>query len=325
MEYTAELDGQVEFYKSLCFSENTKKAYSVHKRTYLAFCKTIGVAPVPADTKLLCRYAVFLSRKLKYTSIKQYLNIVRLLHKQWGLPNPCEENFHLTATLRGIRRHLGDTVNRKKPITPGLMCVILNALDLNTPRGASVWAACVLMFFGLLRRSNVMVTKAGAFDPSRHLRRRDLAFTKEGLKVCIRWTKTIQYQERVFTIPYPWKRGHKLCPTQGVYQAVRLTPLAAPDGPALVCSNSTHPMPLTTDMFMMDLRRALQSPDRDTSQYAGHSFRRGGSCHAFDQHIDIETIRQLGDWRSMAYTSYVLPSGKGLAAATAVMLDSIPH
>ena len=194
----AELDNQVIYFRSMTFAPNTKKAYSVHRRTYLSFCVSLGVAPVPASSKLLCQYAAYLAGKLKYSSIKQYMNIVRLLHCEWGLQNPCINNYLLTSTLRGIRRHLGDKVQRKSPITPALLRVILSRLDVSTVRGASVWAAALLMFFGLLRRSNVMVPEGG-FDAAKHLRRSDLCFTARGLQVTIRWTKTTQFKEEVFT------------------------------------------------------------------------------------------------------------------------------
>ena len=323
-DFRTELDRQVDHFKSISFSLNTKKAYAVHKRAYIAFCNLLRVPPVPADTQLLCRYAVYLSRHLKFNSIKQYMNIVRLLHQEWGVQNPCLNNFHLTATLRGIKRHLGATVCRKLPITPELLKIILNALAINTPKGASVWAACVLMFFGLLRRSNVMLQDKDKFDPNLHLRRKDLHFTPEGLRVVVRWTKTIQGEERTLTIRYPRKKGHPLCPTTGVYHALRLSRSAPVDGPALVCDASPSPGPLTAAIFVQMVREALRAPGRDTSQYAGHSFRRGGACWAFENNINIDLIRMLGDWKSNAYTSYVLPSELGLSGATDAMLKGIP-
>ncbi|WAR29162.1 hypothetical protein MAR_002730, partial [Mya arenaria] len=36
-----------------------------------------GYPAIPASTQTLCRYAAFLSKSLKFNSIKQYLNIVR--------------------------------------------------------------------------------------------------------------------------------------------------------------------------------------------------------------------------------------------------------
>ncbi|WAR07160.1 hypothetical protein MAR_017118, partial [Mya arenaria] len=76
-----------------------------------------GYPAIPASTQTLCRYAAFLSKSLKFNSIKQYLNIVRILHAEWNLPNPLSNNFILNCTLQGIRRHLGDATIRH-PLCP---------------------------------------------------------------------------------------------------------------------------------------------------------------------------------------------------------------
>ena len=252
----AHLDDQVEYFRSLTYAPNTKRAYSVHRKSYLSFCEALRVPPVPASSRLLCQYAAYLARKLKYSSIKQYMNIIRLLHCEWGLPNPCINNYLLNSTLRGIRRHLGDAVTRKLPMTPDLLKRILSYLDLSTLRGASVWAAALLMFFGLLRRSNVMVPETG-FDPKKHLCRSDLVFTQTGLRVRIRWSKTVQFKEDVFIVPYPWDRGNPLCPTKAAFNAVRLSPAAPLMGPALVVDNRHPPSPLTPAVFISEIRAAL--------------------------------------------------------------------
>ena len=319
MDRGRQLDQLVRFYKSISFAPSTKRAYAVHRKAYLSFCASIGAAPVPASPQLLCRYAAFLAQRLKYNSIRQYMNIVRLLHKEWGLRNPCDDSFPLDMTLKGIKRHLGTQVCRKAPITPALLRVILKHLDVATLRGASIWAACLLMFFGLLRRSNVLAPKVG-FDPDKHLRRSDLHFTPQGLRVQITWTKTIQFKERELTIPYPWDRGNPLCPTQAVFNAVRLSKQTPQEGPALVISDGPDPAPLTPEVFVDSVRQALRAPGRDTTQFAGHSFRRGGAMFGFEQNISLERIRQLGDWKSDSYTAYVLPTDKGLAEATKTMV-----
>ena len=315
------LEERVKYFRSLTFAPNTKKAYSVHRKAYLTFCEAMGVPPVPASSRLLCQYAAYLAGKLKYSSIRQYMNIIRLLHCEWGLPNPCLNNYLLNSTLRGIRRHLGDTVVRKAPVTPRLLRHILSHLDVSTVRGASVWAAALLMFFGLLRRSNVMAPESG-FDPLKHLRRSDLHFTPQGLLLKIRWSKTTQFKEEVFTVPYPWEKGNPLCPTQAAFNAVRLSPTAPPMGPALVVDRRENPTPLSPALFINDVRAALRGSGEDLTTFAGHSFRRGGSTWAFQQDISVETIKLLGRWRSEAYAAYILPTDTGLAQATAKMLSA---
>ena len=94
----------------------------------------------------------------KCTTIKQYMNIIRLLHLEWGLNNPLQDHFKLNGVLKGIKRQRGTPPPpaRKLPITPGLLISILNNLNLLSPSECAVWAAGLIMFLGLLRRSNVL-------------------------------------------------------------------------------------------------------------------------------------------------------------------------
>ena len=177
------------------------------------------------------------------------------------------------------------------------------------------------MFFGLLRRSNVLVPQEG-FNPEKHLRREDLVFTRQGLRVRIRWTKTIQFREREMIIPYPWIRSSPLCPTQAVFNAFQLSKNAPKGGPALVMDSTQDPVPLTPKAFIDAIRNGLRVTGEDVRLYAGHSFRRGGATWAFTNQVDIDTIHILGDWKSNAYTSYILPTDSGLLGATTRMLQA---
>lgn len=159
-------------FTSSVFEENTKKTYGTHRNSYLQFCNKLGYSPVPASSTTLCRYAAFLAKTLKYNSVKQYLNIVCILpNAEWGLPSPLQNDFALNCTLRGIRRSLGDTVNRKLPITPSLLRKIQRHLNLNSSADATVWAVSFCMFYGLLRKSNVIPDK---FIADKHLRWHDV-------------------------------------------------------------------------------------------------------------------------------------------------------
>lgn len=318
-----DLETEVNFYRSNCWSNNTNRSYATHRRAYLSFCHQAKLTPIPATTRTLCLYAAYLARRLKYNSIKQYLNIIRILHLEWHLSNPLLDNFHLQATLRGIRRHLGDSVSRKEPITPQLLMLLLSHLDITTPIGATVWASALIMFYGLLRRSNVLPASVGVFNPQLHLRRRDLVFTNQGLRVTIRWSKTNQFRDRVQVLPLPRITGHKLCPTQAVFQALKLTNGASTDGPAFVIPHGASYRPLTAPAFVSEVKGKL-SAHCDTSRIAGHSFRRGGACWAYSSGVPVDLIRQLGDWKSNAYTLYTLCDINLLSTAMSKMVSSLP-
>lgn len=317
------LQREVEFYRAQCWAPSTRRAYGVHRRTYLAFCNSIGMPPVPATTNLLCMYAAFLARKLCFKSIKQYLNIVRILHLEWDLPSPLVDNFHLHSTLQGIKRHKGDATRRKAPMTPQMLLVLQSRLDLSKAEDAAIWAAALVMFFSLLRRSNVLPSSPSSFDTLKHLRQRDLTFTTQGLVLKVRWSKTIQFRDRELNIPLCRLRHHPLCPTTAMFLALSFTPAAPPDGPALVLPSGSSYRPLTAGRFVEVVQHKLRQAGI-TQDIGGHSFRRGGATWAYNSGVAIDTIRQLGDWRSNAYTAYTICDTATLRQAEELMSSALP-
>lgn len=317
------MDHDLARFRALTYSTATQKAYQCHRESYLQFCAIMGYCAVPASTATLCRYAAMLARTHCYSSIKQYLNIVRILHQEWDLPNPLENNFRLSCVLTGIRRALGDKVTRKAPITPEMLLGILSHLDLKSPLHANVWAAALTMFFAMLRRSNVLPNSSTGFKPSIHLRRRDITFQSDCVLIKIRWSKTIQFQQRELNIPLPRIRDNPLCPVQAVFHAFRTCPLAGANGPAFVCSTDPNAPPLIVSVFLNIIKSSLDKCNVDSKLFSGHSFRRGGASWAFQCGLPIDTIRQIGDWQSNSYTKYIFESPESLKRAMATLCVGI--
>ena len=317
-----QLDKEVNYYLSQTYASSTQRTYRTHRETYLSFCTALGVSPVPAATETLCQYAAMLARTLKYTSVNQYMNIIRLLHLEWDLPNPLSNNFKVKSVLRGIRRDRGDAIRRKLPITPVLLKQFLGKMDLTQPADCVVWAAALLMFFGLLRRANVL-TSIRDFSRAKSLCRSDISVLPWGLLVEVRHTKTIQHQERSLLIPLPRIHNHPLCPVQAVVLAFEKTKGAPLDGPAFALPRGSGFVPLTPTAFVARVRSLLSGSGVDVSQYAGHSFRRGGATWAYQAGLSTETIRILGDWRSQAYMAYLQPDLDNLRKSIESMVKSV--
>lgn len=264
-----------------------------------------------------------LARTLKFSSVKQYMNIIRLLHLEWDLPNPMQDNFRLHSVLQGIRRDMGDTIKRKLPITPALLLQFLCKLDLNVVTDCVVWAAALLMFFGLLRRANVL-TSLRDFNQTESLCRSDISVFAWGLLVKVRHTKTIQNQERCLRIPLPRILNHQLCPVQAIVLAFEKSAAAPAEGPAFVIPRGSGFVPLTPAAFVARVRSLLLGYGVDASSYAGHSFRRGGATWAYESGLSTETIRILGDWRSQAYMAYLQPDLSTLRNSIESMVKAVP-
>ena len=64
------------------------------------------------------------------------------------------------STLRGtsIRNSIGVEQSITLPVTPNMLYKIVNEIDLSVLHNACVWMTCVVMFYGLLRKSNVVDT-----------------------------------------------------------------------------------------------------------------------------------------------------------------------
>ena len=222
----AQLDAEVEHFRGLTYADSTKRSYACHRRAFIKFCGDMGYRAVPVTQENLLRYTVFLARRLSVASIKKYLNVIRLLHLEHGFPNPLKENWFLDSLLKGVSREKGLSVKRKLPISPDILLKIKNLLNFNVIDDSMFWAACTTAFFVFFRKSNLFPPSANKFDNSKHLCRSDFSLFPWGLLLDIRWSKTIQFQERTFQAPLPLLKDHPLCPVTAIVHAFALTPSA---------------------------------------------------------------------------------------------------
>ena len=102
------------------------------------------IPPVPVTEREVALYAAYLARRLKPSSVRQYINIVRVMHLESGLPHPFQDSWLVKTTLRGIDRDKGCSVNRKSPITPALLLSLKTQLNLSHPNDVIFWSACLI-------------------------------------------------------------------------------------------------------------------------------------------------------------------------------------
>ena len=200
-----------------------------------------------------------------------------------------------------IRRAKGLTVSQKKPITPQILLALRNKLNWDNPWHATFWAVYLVAVYFV---ANLLCKGSTQFNPSQHLRRRDIMFFANWAIVINRWSKTIQFSQRILTIPLPRIDQHPLCPYTALKHAFNLVP-APLSGPAFVVPASRGLIPLTYGKFDSMLKSLAAAINLDPSQISGHSFRSGGATLAFQAQIPAELIKRLGDWQSDAYRSYI--------------------
>ncbi len=274
-------------------------------RSFLNFCTTYHVTPLPATPHTVASYACFLATKTSsYQYILNHLNAVRLLHRFNGFSFDTLDSFDVILTKRGLKRLLGIMSRQKHPITPELLLQIRRYLDTSLPSHAAIWALFCTAFFSFLRKSNLTAASANSFDPTRHLTRQDIKFTNHGAVLRIRWTKTLQHKEGLLLIPLPSIPGSALCPVSAIAHFFALVP-APPSAPLFCLPTASSHRPITFSTFTACLKRLISTIGLDPANYSPHSFRRGGATFAFQSGVPEHLIKLHGDWRSDAFRAYL--------------------
>ena len=278
---------------------------------------------MPICEKLVGKFSV------ENTDLNIY-SVIRLGLRRTSPPSPplcaalpLANNYKLSCVLRGIRRHIGDRPHRKTPLTPQLLLQFLSCLDLSGLADCALWTAMLLAFYGLLRIGSMLCGSLQC-DHSRHVTLADVQLHCEDIDITVRVTKTIQFAERTLVIPSPRVPGNVLCPSQALTLYLQRATLPRPLGESPLSLFVTSPSgkPLTAPAFASRVRDLALLTGNADSVLAGHSFRRGGACLAYQLGIPVDTIRSLGDWASNAYTAYVLPERPLVANAILRMVKN---
>ena len=278
------------------YAEATKSSYRTHLKSYTSFCRVLGVPVVPAEPHVVALYAVLLARTLRYGSIPQYLNIISLLHKSHALESPLN-SFLVKSVLRGIRNSIADEPVIKLPVTPAILYKILDNMDLSMQRDACVWMTCLVMFYGLLRKSNVV--------GMHKILRQDVSIGKNSVVLTIRSSKT---RNRKTDVPrklsLPRLKGHLLCPVASIMNYIRLSAQLPSSSPLCSIQSVSGKVSVLPYKHIVEaVRKAV--PSSQVNSYATHSFRRGGASFMYKIGMSVESIRLMGDWKSSCYQRYI--------------------
>lgn len=303
----AELDDlyvEAQSYIGKTFAESTKASYRAHLRAYLRFCIYFRLPPIPASQRTIMCYITFLARTLKPSSITSYINIIRILHLEAHLENPLEHNFMVNNLKKGIRRELGTPPKQKLPITCEILVDIFQKLNFHRNKDVAFWCACLLGFFGFLRKATLLPKNQNLPAVDCILRKDLRMIGRDHLELHVRKTKTIQFGQRILIIPFYPVPGSVLCPVLAVKSLFRRTPFQ-PELPLFSYRENRCTKWYTHATFTSQLKAILSSLGFDAKEFSCHSFRRGGASYAFGQDMSIIDIKQRGDWSSEAVERYI--------------------
>lgn len=284
------------------YADGTTKNLKIQWESYLLFCFYFGLAYLPANTETLSLYTQFLSRTFKSThSIKNYISGVKSMHYLLGYSTDNINEFLVNLGIRGIARIKPYCIKQAKAITPDILLQFATLLNLSDPYDIVFWCLFLFAFFLFARKSNLVPSTKGDMKDMKFLLRKDIKCEKDFLIVSFRWSKTIQFGERVLETPLIEIPRSILCPVQAFRNMCKAV-LIKPDDPLFTLPNRKC---IWYKKFQSKLKELIKRIGLNPVEYSTHSFRRGGTTFAFKSKVPVDLIQLHGDWRSDAYKKYL--------------------
>lgn len=291
----------LDYFQSVALRHNTKKTYKAHSRTFFNLCKDLDIDPLEQlSEKQLALVVSTYSDTHKVTTVPGFISAVEYLSEQLG-HGPLPRGALFNRVNAGIKNHFGNLNYSipKQGFTLDDLCSFYSHIDHDSFAGARDWCACVFAFFGLLRINEYM--NAG-------LLQQHVKLHSKGISLTVPFSKT----SLIPTLVDISKRDDLLCPVRAFTQYSSFL-----SGIAHYVNNPTAPLflnqlsnntvtPMTDAEFISDLRDLIRCalPDKDPTEYAGHSFRRGGATAMKLAGVSDSTIQRHGRWKSDAFLRY---------------------
>lgn len=305
----ARLDQQIDELIRDGYRPGTKKNLRSQLNNYYEFCQKYRLEAVPADSRQVTRFAVFLhsQKGLNPRSINNNVAAVRTLHGLLEETIPEVSGYVHQAVLRGLKARHSAPVKKATPIDPFVFRLIKPFVNFKDPLELVCWVALLMGFHLLLRASNITSASRKHFNPSENLVRQDFRMHKNVMLVHIRWSKTLQYQERKLLIPVIPFVDSDLSAVEWFNYMIKLIP-AEPTSPAFAVPTKTKfgikLMPLSYSQMSRLLKKWTGLAGLDGS-FTTHCLRRGGACWLKKNKVHDSVIQALGDWRTQTFLQYI--------------------
>ena len=316
-------------------STGTRAGYDTAWRQWGLFCRARGRDPFlmggnpaqrRADEEILLDYIVHLARYFKCGegTIKLKLFGLRYQHLLGGLEDPLAQKGRIWLALGGIKR-LSGGVERKFPVTIGMMRWMYARYDTEEPDDAVLWAAIVVGWFFLLRAGEFLAVDGAPWQLDRVLRGMDVQPRLNGhpaprfseadeTVIFLRGSKTDQYNAG--TIRNQFTTKDEVDHVKALAKIERLFPQRWGTEAELPLFRWKSGQVVRRSRVQTALRLAAAAEGIPAKAMGSHSLRIGGASAMYRQGYDVEAIRRFGRWSSDAVHAYLWETHdkqKGLA------------
>jgi site-specific recombinase XerD len=299
LERLANIEAKIALAVRRSRAEATLVAYESDWRSFSTWCAALGLSPLPAAPGTVAGYLVELADAAddrsprRIATLRRRLAAISEAHRMANAPNPTGDAL-VRETMAGLRRVLGVAPTRKRGITTGDVRAAVMALG-ERPIDRRDRALLLLGFAGGFRRSELV-----GLDVD------DLEDHPDGLLVHLRRSKTdpegvgrrveIAYGQADATCPV--RATRRWIDTAGITSGPVLRPV---DRHGHIADERLRPQAVARIV-----QKHMMRLGHPTSEYSGHSLRRGMASTAARNGAPERTImRATGHTSTETVRSYI--------------------
>jgi site-specific recombinase XerD len=284
---------RAEDYARASRASATRRAYRSDWAHFEAWCRTNGLAALPAPPQTVGAYLAAHADALAPTTLSRRLSSIAVAHRLAGFQLDTRHPA-VRDVMAGIRRERGTAPRRAAPATTDIIRRTAAACDVRTPIGLRDRALLLIGFAGAFRRSELV-----------SLDQRDLAFGPEGVRITLRRSKADQ-EGAGEVVGVARIDGSPTCPVAAL--EAWLTAASVPEGPAFR-SVDRHGRVAATALDDRAVARVVQklaaAVGLNSSAYSGHSLRAGFATSAAMHGIEERRIAKQTRHKSAVVRTYI--------------------
>ncbi len=284
---------RAEDYARASRASTTRRAYRSDWAHFEGWCRTSGLAALPASPQVVGAYLAAHAAALAPATLGRRLSSIAVAHRLAGhhldIRHPAVRDG-----LAGIRRERGTASRRAAPATTEIIQRMAAACDAGT-------------LIGLRDRALVLVGFAGAFRRSElvGLRISDIAIAREGARITLRRSKGDQ-EGAGEVVGVARIEGSPTCPVMAL--EAWLAAASIREGPAFR-SVDRHGRVAATALDGRAVARLVQklaaAIGLDAALYSGHSLRAGFATSATMNGVEERRIARQTRHKSSVVRTYI--------------------
>lgn len=247
-------------------AEGTLRAYEHDWKAFCSWCEAQGLVALPANPETVAAFIAESAERLKVATLQRALNGICEAHRAMSLESPTHSPL-VRNCMKGIRRTKGTAAAQKAPTLTDDIRRMVAATDEGL-LGCRDRALLLLGFAGAFRRSELVGLEVD-----------DLAFTRDGLTITLRRSKTDQ-DGIGRKIGLPYGSNPATCPVRTIQDWLEVAAITS--GPIFRSVNRHGRVQdgMTAQSVALIVKRLCQRAGLDPAKYAGHSLRSGHATSA---------------------------------------------